>query len=81
MPLLAGSWGGALHDGDFLRRQAVERINLLVDLALQGARVGGGVRLLGSNDALDRVRDLCASRSLQQFLSNRKRSQLVSLNV
>ena len=39
----AGSWGGAFHDGDFLRRQAVEGVNLLGDLALQGAGVGGGV--------------------------------------
>jgi hypothetical protein len=38
-----GSFGGALHDGDFLRRQAVEGVNQLVDLALQDARVGGGV--------------------------------------
>jgi hypothetical protein len=37
----------ALHDGDFFRRQALEGVNLLVDLALQGARVGGGVLKLG----------------------------------
>lgn len=34
----------SLHDRNFLRRQAVEGVNLLVDLALQGARVGGGVQ-------------------------------------
>jgi hypothetical protein len=40
--------GGILHDSDFLRRQAVEGINLPVYPALEAGRVGGGVLLLSS---------------------------------
>jgi hypothetical protein len=35
------SFRGVAHDFDFLRRQAVEGVNLLVYLALQRGRVGG----------------------------------------
>jgi hypothetical protein len=38
---------------DFLRRQAVEGVNLLVYLALQRGRVGAGVALLRGEDAVN----------------------------
>jgi hypothetical protein len=38
---LGRSFRGVVHDLDFLRRQAIEGVNLLVYLALQRGRIGG----------------------------------------
>ena len=43
------------HDLDFLRRQAVEGIDVAIDLLLQLARVRAGVALLRREDAVNKL--------------------------
>ena len=47
------SFSGVLHDLDFLQRQAVEGIDVEVDLLFQRARVRLGIVLLRREDAVN----------------------------
>jgi len=48
----AGRRRRLFHEADFIRRQAIEGIDLRVHLPLQARSVCGGVRLLGFQDAV-----------------------------
>jgi hypothetical protein len=48
----AGGRHGLFHEADFIRRQAIEAVNPLVNFALPGRRVRGSVCLLGFQDAV-----------------------------
>ena len=45
------------HDLDFLRRQAVEGIDVAVDLVLHLARAGSGILVLRREDAVNKFGD------------------------
>ena len=48
----------ALHEGDFFGGEVVELVDELVDLGFEGLDIGGGIGLLGGEDAVDERFDL-----------------------
>ena len=61
-----------LHDADFFGGEVVELVDEVVDLGFEGLDVGGGIGLLGREDAVDERFDrlLLLINQLRTYLSS-----------